>query len=89
MPVSTIEISPLARILAPINPSTTRTAKRSGAPGPVVTRAATHSATSPDAMHRTSRAVEPAGMITQVEGPERKHCHEPIKPPAATAAAPR
>jgi hypothetical protein len=76
------------RIRAPINPSPTRTAKRRGAPVPFVTEAAIQSASRADATHRTTRAVEPAGMIPQVAGPERQHCPEAIKPPAATGRAP-
>lgn len=80
--------SRLPRIRAPINPRAIRTAKRRGAPGPLVTEAATHNARRPDATHRTSRGVEPAGMIPHAAGPDRQSCPEATKPPAAIADAP-
>src|SRR5260370_39490232 len=74
-----------AKTRAPMSPATSITVNRSDAPGPVVTAAATHRATSPLAMHRTSRGVEPGGMILHPSGPDTTRLAAANAPPAATA----
>src|SRR6266850_5319026 len=80
--------SPPARTRAAINPRTTRTANRTGAPGAVVAEAAIHSPSKPAAIQRTRRAVEPGGISPHLLGAAVQHRNAPVIPPAARAIAP-
>src|SRR5882762_3179631 len=86
--VRSTSLSPPERTRAAINPRTTRTANKSGAPGVVVTEAAIQSDNKPAATHRTRRGVEPGGISPQVAGPRVQPRNAPVRPPTTRAIAP-